>query len=314
VTRLLFVWVMLASALGYFKPGALLVLRPYLDWLFAFTMLGIGAVLTPRDFVPLARQPWLVLLGTAAQFGIMPALGFVVAKTLALPPDLALGVILAGAVPGAMASNVISYLAGADVAYSVAVTSTSTLLAPLLTPALTYAYGHAYIDVPFWPMFFSIIKTVIVPLAAGFAIRFLMRGRLDNFVQVFPAVSSAFIALICGLVVALNVGHLAQVTALVFLAVVLHNGFGLLLGYGAGMLYGFDVKRRRTLALEVGMQNVGLGVVLALKHLSPQTALPNAVFAIWALVTASLLAEHWGRHPGQVRPGEQDELASPPRV
>ncbi len=296
-TRLLFLWVILACAVGYVHPPALTALQPYTEWLFACTMLGIGAVLRPADFLPVLRQPWWVLLGSLAQFAIMPALGFAIAKLLRLPPELALGVIIVGATPGAMASNVISYLARADVAYSVALTSTSTLVAPVLTPSLTYLLGSAWLPVQFWPLFLSIVKMVILPLPAGFALRYLLRERINQIVVIFPAFSAIFIAFICGLVVALNVDNLRQVSALVFVAVFLHNASGLLLGYGAGKCYRFDARRRRTLALEVGMQNAGLGAVLALKHFSAQTALPAALFATWCIITASLLAEYWGRRP-----------------
>jgi BASS family bile acid:Na+ symporter len=294
-TRLLMVWVILAGIIGYLWPPILVVFKPHTDWLFAFTMLGIGAVLNPADFMPVFRKPHLVLLGTIAQFGIMPALGFLVAKGLRLPPDLALGVIIVGAAPGAMASNVISYLAKADVAYSIALTSTTTLLAPVLTPAFTYLFGRTYIDVPFWPMLLSIMKMVILPLIVGFALKRLFREKIEKIIKVFPALSTVFIAFICGLVVALNADYLKSVTVLIFVAVFLHNAIGLLLGYGSGVLYRFDLKRRRTLAFEVGMQNAGLGAVLALKHFSAQAALPNALFATWCIITASILAEIWSR-------------------
>jgi BASS family bile acid:Na+ symporter len=270
-TRLLVVWVLLAVSLGYFCPKALIIFKEHTEWLFAFTMLGIGAVLNFKDFVPIFRKPHLVLLGTVAQFAIMPVLGFIVAKGLRLPAELALGIILVGSVPGAMASNVISYLAKADVAYSVALTSASTFLSPILTPTFTYIFGRTYIEIRFWPMFFSIIKMVILPLILGLYIRNIFKQRLDKIIKVFPAVSTLFIAFICGLVVALNKNYLANITGMIFIAVFLHNLFGLIFGYGAGKLYRFDQRRCRTLSLEVGMQNAGLGAVLALKHFSAQS-------------------------------------------
>lgn len=295
LTNLMFVWVLLAGIAAYFVPSALLVFKPHIDWLFAFTMLGIGAVLNYDDFKPVFKSPQLVLLGTLAQFAIMPALGFAVGKLLNLPPELALGLIVVGATPGAMASNVISYIAKADVAYSVALTTLSTFLAPVLTPALTYFFGRSYIEVHFWPMFLSIVKMVIIPLIAGFLIKQQFKKQVEKYSAVFPAVSSLFIALICGLVVALNRDYIASVSGLIFIAVFLHNAFGLLFGYWAGIIYRFGVRRRRTLAFEVGMQNAGLGAVLALKHFSAQAALPNALFATWCIITASVLAMIWSK-------------------
>ncbi len=257
------------------------------------TMAGIGVVLKVEDFLPIIKRPHWVLLGTVAQFSIMPLLGFLIAKALQLPPTLAIGIILVGSTPGAMASNVISYIAGADVAYSVALTSTSTLLSPILTPLCTYIFGRVYISVPFWGMFLSIIKMVIIPLIIGFGIRYLLKERINRIVDIFPAISSLCIAFICGLVVALNADKFSEVSLLIFSAVVLHNFLGLFLGYGAGILYRFDEKRKRTLSIEVGMQNAGLGAVLALNHFSAESALPNALFATWCIITASVLAEIW---------------------
>jgi len=299
-SRLLVVWVILAVVIGYLWPKGLLFFKDYTEWLFAFTMLGIGAGLNFEDFAPIFKKPHLVLLGTLAQFAIMPALGFIVAKALSLPKDLALGVILVGSVPGAMASNVISYLAKADVAYSIALTTTSTFLSPILTPAFTHLFGRAFIEINFWAMFFSIIKMVILPLLLGLGIRNIFKQKLDKIIKVFPAISTLFIAFICGLVVALNRDYLANVTKIIFIAVFLHNLFGLILGYLAAKLYGFDQRRCRTLSIEVGMQNAGLGAVLSLKHFSNQAAIPNAFFATWCIITASILAEIWARKTNKV--------------
>lgn len=259
------------------------------------TMLGIGAVLNHEDFLPILKRPQTALLGTFTQFMVMPFLGFMIARALRLPPALTLGVILVGSVPGAMASNVIAYLAGADVAYSIAVTSTSTFLAPLLTPAFTYVFARTIIEIGFWSMFFSIIKIVIMPLLIGFFIKSHFGRFVGKFTNVFPAFSTIFIALICGLIVALNKEHLLSVSIIIFLAVFLHNLLGFISGYSAAKLYGFDIKRRRTLSIEVGMQNAGLGAVLALKHFSAEAAIVPALFATWCVITASILAEFWSK-------------------
>ncbi|MFA4984934.1 MAG: bile acid:sodium symporter family protein [Candidatus Omnitrophota bacterium] len=292
-THKLVLWVLSAVALGYFWPQSLIGFRPYTEWLFAVTMFGIGAVLSSQDFKPVLKSPQSVLLGTAAQFAIMPLAGFLIAKILHLPPELALGIILVGATPGAMASNVISYLAKADVAYSVALTSASTLLSPLLTPLFTYILAHSFIQIRFWPMVASIVKMVILPLLMGMLVKHYFSQKVDKIAKVFPALSSLFIAFICGLVVALNKGYLAGMTTMIFAAVFLHNLAGLILGYEAGRLYRFDTKRCRTLSFEVGMQNAGLGAVLALKHFSVAAAIPNALFATWCVITAAILAEFW---------------------
>ena len=189
----------------------------------------------------------------------------------------------------------ISYLAKADVAYSISVTTVATFLAPILTPLFTYIFAHTIIEIPFWPMFLSIVKMVIAPLVVGFFIKRRFKDLVERFINVAPAFSTVFIALICGLIVALNKDHLLAVSAIIFVAVFLHNLFGLGLGYGAARLYGFDIKRRRTLSIEVGMQNAGLGAVLALKHFGSEVAIVPALFATWCVITASILAEIWSR-------------------
>ncbi len=202
---------------------------------------------------------------------------------------------MAGAVPGAMASNVISYLAEADVALSIAITTCSTFLAPLLTPYLTYLFARSYLQVDFIAMFKSIMLMVVVPLGVGLFLKHRYRSRIEKVLNVFPAISTLFIAFICGLIVALNKEKLAGITGLIFVAVVLLNMVGLVGGYWAGRLYGFSEKRRRTLSIEVGMQNAGLGAVLALKHFPPEAALPSALFATWCVITASVLAGIWSK-------------------
>ncbi|MBN1869132.1 MAG: bile acid:sodium symporter family protein [Candidatus Omnitrophica bacterium] len=299
-TQLLVVWTVLAVVIGYLYPPVLTVFRAYLDYMFMFTMLGIGFVLNPEDFLPVIKKPWLPLLGTFTQFLIMPLSAFCIAKALRLPPSLALGLIVAGSVPGAMASNVISYLAKADVALSIAITTVSTFLAPVLTPFFTYFLARTYMHVDFWAMFKSILMMVVVPLAVGLTMKHHMREKIERIRSFFPALSTLFIAFICGLIVALNKDKLAHLTPMIFAAVVILNIAGLLGGYGLGRVYRFNEQRRRTLAIEVGMQNAGLGAVLAIKHFSAEAALPSAIFATWCVITASVLAGIWWNKPGGI--------------
>ena len=303
-TRLLPLWVVLCGIIAYFWPFVFIPLKSYMELAFALTMLGIGLVINQNEFIPVFRKPQMVFLGVLAQFVIMPALGFLIAKLLHFSPTYTLALVLVGSVPGAMASNVICYLARVDVAFSIALTSTATFCAPVLTPALIYLFAHATVKVEFWPMFFSIIKMVILPLITGFVLKRVFQNWVSKFEVIFPSFSTVFIAFICGLVVALNQKALLETGLILFFAVFSLNLFGLLLGYGAGKLYRFDEKRCRTLVFQVGMQNAGLGTVLALKHFSPETALPSALFATWCVITASILAEFWSRsQPKYIRTG-----------
>jgi len=296
-TKLLVVWVLAAAVAGYFVPQVFLPLKSFSDLFFSLTMFGIGCLLSVKDFEPIFKKPKFVLLGVAAQFVIMPTLAFLIVKILNIPPALAIGLILAAAVPDAMAAGVMSYLAEADVAFSVALTAATTLVSPIVTPGLMYFLGSQYIPIQFWPMFKSIMMMVIIPLLAGLAAQHFFHKAISRVKPIFPAFSTLFIAFICGLVVALNKNALAKITMIIIIGVVLLNIFGLLFGYLAGMLFKFDLKKRRTLAIGVGMQNAGMGAVLAIKHFSPESAIPNALFATWCIVTAAILAEIWRKKP-----------------
>jgi BASS family bile acid:Na+ symporter len=276
-------------------PGVLVPLNPYLSWFFAVTMFGIGCLLSKDDFLPILQHPRLVFFGTLAQFLIMPLLAFAIIKVMAIPPALAVGLILAAAVPDAMASGVMSYLAEGDVALSVGLTTATTLVSPVVTPALTYFLGNAYIPIPFWPMCQSILLMVILPLFAGLWVRNRFPKTVMQLQPVFPALSALFIAFICGMVVALNRQALDKLSYTLFAAVVLLNVLGLVFGYLWGKAFSFSLEQRRTLAINVGMQNAGMGAVLAIKHLSPEAAIPNALFATWCIISAALLAGVWSR-------------------
>ncbi len=292
-TRLLPAWVILCGIGAYFAPFIFIPLKSYMELAFALIMLGIGLVIDYDEFMPVLRRPQVIFLGILAQFAIMPALGFLIAKLFHFPPQYTLALVLVGSVPGAMASNVICYLARADVPFSVALTSVGTFLAPLLTPGLTYLYAHTIVNIQVWPLFMSIVKMVILPLMIGFVIKRLFRSATNKFELLFPPLSTIFIVFICGLVIALNRDRLIEMGLTLFFAVALHNILGLFLGYEAGKMYRFNEKQCRTLAFQVGMQNAGLGAVLALKHFSPETALPSVLFATWCVVTASILSEFW---------------------
>jgi len=288
-------WVILFAILAYFFPQWFIPLRPGMDWFFALTMFGMGVVLEPKDFKKTLNSPLLLLLGTVAQYTIMPILGFSLAKLFRLSSELALGVILTGCAPGAMSSNVISYLAKADVAYSVCLTTLSTLISPIATPGLTYLLARFILKIDFWKMFFNILWMVVIPIFVGLGVKNIFRERIQPFIKIFPAFSVTFIVFICSLVVALNQKYLILLTPIIVLVVILHNLLGYLLGYGVGNLFKLNLSRKRTLSIEIGMQNAGLGVVLALKHFGERSAIPAGVFVILSVFTASLLASYWQR-------------------
>jgi BASS family bile acid:Na+ symporter len=296
-TRYFAIWVILGGLAAYRWPAPFKALAPWNLWFFAMTMFGIGAVLRMEDFRRIARNPGIVLVGTVAQFTIMPLGAFLVSRLLGLSNELAIGLILAGSAPGAMSSNVMSYVAKADTAYSVSMTTVSTVLCPFLTPTLTCLLAQVTeMRVPVLKMMLELLATVILPLFFGFAVRHFLGERLRKVLPVFPAISATFIVFICALVIALNRERLQELTGIILLATLALNLGGMAAGYGVGALFRMDLSRRRTLSIEIGMQNAGLGTILALKHFGAGATIPAAAFVFICILTASVAASLWQRH------------------
>ena len=209
---------------------------------------------------------------------------------LDLPNEIAVGVILVGCSPGGTASNVVSYLARGDVALSVTMTSISTLLAPLITPALTLWLAGELMEVSVSAMALSIVKVVLVPVVAGLLVRLLLPSIVDVIMPALPWISVIAISTIVAVVVGGSRDNIVKAGGIVLLAVILHNTLGYLLGYLTGRVTGQPVPVRRTMAVEVGMQNSGLASTLAMAHISPLAALPGAVFSVWHNLSGAMLA------------------------
>jgi BASS family bile acid:Na+ symporter len=205
------------------------------------------------------------------------------------------GMILVGATSGGTASNVICYLAKGDVALSVSLTLTSTLLAVIATPFLTWLYAGQSIPVDAQAMMLGIAKMVIVPLSLGILLNSLLQPLVRRLSPWLPPASVIAIVWIIAIIVALNQSSVYQLGFVLAAAVVIHNILGLLSGYYMARYLGYDETIARTLAIEVGMQNSGLSVALALKYFTPLAALPGAVFSIWHNLSGALLASLWQR-------------------
>ena len=256
-------------------------------------MFGMGLTLNPQDFRIVFSRPKDVLVGCLAQFTIMPIVAWLLTKAFALPPELALGVILVGCCPGGTASNVITYLAKGDLALSVGMTATSTVLAPLLTPLLTWLMAGTFVDVDAVGMLLSIVYVVIAPIIGGFLIQRYLPQFTKRIVPYLPAFSSIMIALVVVVIVSHNAGKLLTAGLLVMVVVILHNLSGLALGYLVGRLLGLAHKKRTAISIEVGMQNSGLASSLAVTHfaLYPMAAIPGAVFSVWHNISGALVAK-----------------------
>jgi BASS family bile acid:Na+ symporter len=278
----------LAGALiAYWHPPSFLIFEPVYLWLFAATMFALGVVLEPRELRDTLRHPGRIGLGVLTQYSVMPLLGLGAALVAPFSPELALGFVIVACAPGAMASNVICYLAGGALAYSIALTTLATLVSPLATPALVKLLGGVFLDISVWPMMKTILLTVLVPLLAGMVLHRLLDRGLAVARDIAPGVAAIAIIVICSYAVAVNQARIGQVGPWVLLLVVAVNALGYGLGWLLGWVYRFDRRHRLTLAIEIGMQNAGLGVALALKHFPPETALPGALFAVWCILTAA---------------------------
>ena len=256
-------------------------------------MFGMGLTLRPSDFKPVLQHPKDILIGELAQFLIMPSLAWLLSKLLALPEELALGVVLVGCCPGGTASNVICYLAKGDVPLSVAMTGVSTLLAPVITPALVWLLAGESVDVDIAGMFLSIVQVVIVPIVLGFAANHYFGQTTRRIVPLLPMISTLSIAFIIGIIVAHNSASILTCSLIVAVAVILHNVLGLALGYGLTALTGSELSKRSAIAIEVGMQNSGLATSLATTHFAmfPMAAVPGAMFSVWHNFSGSIAAQ-----------------------
>ncbi|AKE39006.1 Putative Na+-dependent transporter [Corynebacterium camporealensis] len=284
------VLVIIAGITGYVAPETASSFSSYVSVLLGIVMFGMGLTLRPIDFALVAKRPLPVLIGVVAQFVIMPLVALLVVTILNLPAEIAAGVILVGCAPGGTSSNVVTYLSRGDVALSVTMTSISTLLAPLLTPLLTLWLAGAYMPVDAAAMAMDVLKVVLIPVVGGLVVRMLLPKAVEKITVVLPWISVLAISAIVCIVVGGAHENIATAGALVLAAVVLHNGIGYLLGYLTGVVTGQPVPVRRTMSVEVGMQNSGLASTLATTHLNPLAALPGAIFSVWHNLSGALLA------------------------
>jgi BASS family bile acid:Na+ symporter len=293
LTRAFPLWALLFSGLAWLNPHWFVAQKPAIVPLLALVMFGMGLTLTLSDFRRVLKRPAVVGLGVLLQYACMPLFAWLVARLLGLDPLLMVGMILVGASPGGTASNVVCYLAEGDVALSITLTAVSTLLSIIMTPLLCLLYIDASIAVPAVDMLLSILKIVLAPVLLGITINHYYHRHLRPVQQVFPLISVASIVWIIAIIVALNQPRFGELGLLLIVAVVAHNVLGLVAGYLVPRLLDYDRHTSRTLAIEVGMQNSGLAVALAIQYFAPLAALPGAVFSIWHNLSGSLLAARW---------------------
>lgn len=269
-------------------------------------MLGMGMTLGKEDYRILAQRPLDIFIGAVAQYTIMPLLAIGVAKTLGLSPGLTLGLVLVGTCPGGVSSNIMTFLARGDVAFSVGMTTVSTLLAPVMTPLwMMYLVGET-VDMDGWAMFKFMLLVTLLPVVIGSVCNMLFERKtwFADVRAVMPGVAVIAFACIVGGVAAVH-GHRFMESAFVMVAAIAaHNIIGYVLGYYSGALFGMSTAKKRTLAIEVGVQNAGLATGLSAKFFpgNAESAVATAVACVWHSVSGTVLGNlfaWWDKRKGQ---------------
>ncbi|MCL4671399.1 MAG: bile acid:sodium symporter family protein [Sphingomonadaceae bacterium] len=307
-------WTVLGTTLAWFAPDLFLwvsdgSVRPFgqsvIALLLGVIMLGMGLTLTPADFRRVLAIPGPVMAGVALQFTVMPLSGWALAHAFALPTGLAVGLILVACCPGGTASNVVTYLARANLALSVTMTMASTLVAIVLTPVLTGWLAGVFVEIDRWNLFREMIVVVLLPVVAGVALNRLFPRLVERIVPIAPLISIVAVILIVASIIARSKALIVEHAGVLLLAVLLLHLSGFALGFLLSRLLRLGEAEQRTISIEVGMQNSGLGSSLASTPAfqaqfagAMQAALapvPSAISAIYHVVIGSLLAAVWRR-------------------
>lgn len=293
ISKNLAILVLVCTAFALFYPSISNIIKTsYVNYLLGIIMFGMGLSVRASDFKELFLRPKDVIIGIFAQFIIMPFIAFVLIFVFKLDSALAIGVALVGACPGGTSSNVISYLAKADVALSVSITSCTTILAPIITPFITYLLVGKSIDINAISMFISIIQVIIIPILLGVLAHKFLPKITEKLQDILPLISTFGIVAIVMSVVGANATKILDNLGIILIVVMLHNVLGYLLGFFAGKIFKLELAKQKTLAIEVGMQNSGLAASLATTHFAayPLAAVVAALFSVWHNISGGILA------------------------
>lgn len=308
IFRSLLLWLVLTSSAALWWPAEQIGFDPFrtpaaLLWgLIVVTMFSLGTLVRPAELQPLKRRPWLVFVGVGVQVTVMPLLAWLATQMIDLPPGVAIGVILVGCVPGAMASNVLTCNAGGSVGYSVSLTTIATLLCPITVPTALWLCAGVETD----PSTLKPGKTalmlfllVVIPTIVGFLVS-LRWDKVQRFADRWASIvaSVSLIWIIAG-VVAGSRESLVLISGTLLFALLVINVCGYAVGFGAGKLAGMSDSYRRALSLEVGMQNAGLGTTLAVTLFGEGSGatIPTAAYTFGCMLTGTVLATWWRSRP-----------------
>jgi len=289
-----------AAVLAAFLPDSFAWVKEWglANYILGLIMLTMGCTLSTSDFKILLQRPLDILLGTLAQFTVMPLVAFLLSRLFHLSPELSIGIILVGCCPGGVSSNIMSFLCKGDVAFSVGMTTVSTLLAPVVTPMLVYLLAGEEIAVDAWGMFQNILVVTLLPVCIGcmFNYFFSKRKNFQDIQSCMPGVSVFCLSLIVGNAVRATLpnltaaGNAVSLLLLMLCVVFCHNTLGYLIGFMLGKLFGFSTAKKRTISIEVGMQNAGLATNLAPQFFDPLAVIPCAISCAYHSISGTILA------------------------
>jgi len=293
IAKYMSIWIVVGALLSYLNPTHIAPLTRFVPYCIMAVMLSMGITVKPHDFKLVVSRPLDVMFGILFRYAIMPFVAFGLTKLLHLPNEIAVGLILVGCCPSGVASNVMTFLARGDVALSVTVSTVNTILAPVLTPFLFIWLAGSRIEVDPSSILLDIVKIVIIPVAIGACLRAFASNAMDKVSPFVPLVSVLAIMITTCSGIAASSAKLATAALVAFIAVILHNCLGLTLGYWASRGVGMPHYKAKAVTFEIGMENGGLAMALALAHLDPLTAVPAAIFNVMHNLTGPALASYW---------------------
>lgn len=264
-------------------------LKSSIPLLLGMIIFFMGLTVNINQFKDVLKKPQWIFITVLLQYSVMPILAYFIAKVLNLSSEMSLGFIILGSCPGGTASNVITYLINGNVPLSLMCTLTSTILSILLTPYLILFLADKSINIDLISLMYSTSKIILIPLILGLFVRIYFFKFVDRIKFLFPIISELTIALVIAVIFAINSESLKILNTTILLGVILHNIGGLLIGYCVARFLTLSNATRKTISIEVGMQNSGLAIALSVMHFSKVVAFPAALFSLWHNISASVL-------------------------
>lgn len=285
------IWIVIGvTAVSLVFPNAFMWAAVSITTILQFVMFTMGLTMKPKDFSEVMKKPWQVFGVVIAQYLFMPFSAFLIARIFQLPAEVAIGLILVGAVPSGTSSNVIAYLANGDLPLSISATSISTLIAPFVTPVLLSFYGGAYMDIEFSAMFMSIVQVVLAPVISGLIISYFFGSKTKKVKKILPTFSTIAVMMALAGTVAVNQESLITSGVMIFIAVTLHNISGYVISYVVCIFTKRKISTMRTIAVQIGTKNTGLAASLGLAHFTPAASMAAAAGAIMHTVCGTIYA------------------------